>query len=207
MNISYLTREGKPDLAYVHTQGHEPLIMFCGGYRSDMNGTKATSLETYCKETRRSYLRFDYSGHGQSQGEFNQGTIGAWLQDALDILDYIASKEVIIIGSSMGGWIALLLAHARPELIKAYIGIAPAPDFTEDMYARLSEEQKNTMQSKGYVEIPNDYSDEPYHYSTAFHEEAKTHYLLNTKQNAPCPMRILQGEKDIVVLRTFATNE
>ncbi len=197
----YLEREGKPNLAYIHTpptaEGAAlPLVVFCGGYRSDMNGTKACYLEQQCIARGQGYLRFDYSGHGASEGKFEDGTIGSWVEDAIDVLDHVSRGPAIVVGSSMGGWIALLLARARAGVIQGVVGIAAAPDFSEDLFARLTPEQQEEMMSTGHVAIPNDYSDEPYHYSRHFYEEAKEHLLLSQKQTIDFSMRLVQGMKD-----------
>ena len=203
--LSTLKREGKSDLAYVYIPPGPagealPLVMFCGGYRSDMNGTKALYLEERCKARGQGYVRFDYSGHGASGGEFNEGTIGAWLGDAEDVLDHVAKGPVLAVGSSMGGWIALLLAQARAGKVQGVVGIAAAPDFSEELFARLAPEQQDEMRRAGFVEVPNDYSDEPYYYSRSFYEEAKAHLLLTKPQVADYPIRLIQGMKDKDVL-------
>ncbi|MBX2833974.1 MAG: alpha/beta hydrolase [Micavibrio sp.] len=204
MNVSTLKRSGKPDLAYVYSAGAEPLLMFCGGYRSDMQGTKATWLEERCRARGQAYLRFDYGGHGQSAGLFEDCTIGSWADDAADILSHINPESVIIIGSSMGGWIALLLAERFKEIAKALIGINAAPDFTDDMFDKLSPDQKIALKRDGFVKVPNQYSDEPYHYSQDFYDESKAHYLLDAPRTAPCKMRMFQGLADNVVLPEHA---
>ncbi len=201
MNISFLEREGKPRLAYVYTPAEGagvkyPLVMFCGGYRSDMDGTKAQYLEAQCKARRQGYVRFDYSGHGKSEGEFDGGSIGAWMNDALDILDHVSGGPVIVVGSSMGGWIALLLAKHRGGRVQGVLGLAAAPDFSEDMFERMSVEQKETLMREGLVEIPNDYSDQPYHYTKAFYEEAKAHLLMRQPQHVDFPVTLVHGMKD-----------
>lgn len=205
MSVSFLERDGKPDLAYIYTphthpKRQYPLVMFCGGYRSDMMGTKAQYLENQCKARGQGYLRFDYSGHGQSHGVFEEGTIGSWLDDALDIFDAVAKGQpVIVVGSSMGGWISLLLAHKRAGSVKAVLGLAPAPDFSETMYDALSDEQKAALDETGLVKISNDYSDEPYHYSKAFYEEAKNHLVLTRDHRNEFPIRLIHGmlDKDV----------
>ncbi|MCB1562500.1 MAG: alpha/beta hydrolase [Alphaproteobacteria bacterium] len=200
--VSYLRRAGKPALAYRYSppdpqKSHWPLVMFCGGYKSDMEGTKATWLEAQCRARGQGFLRFDYSGHGRSEGAFEDGTIGAWMEDALTILDEIAQGPVLLVGSSMGGWIALLLARARAGKVQGLIGIAAAPDFTEELYAlRLSDAQKIQLAEQGYAEIPNDYSDEPYHFTKNFYEEAKEHLLLTHSQTVDFPLRLIQGMQD-----------
>ena len=199
---SFLTREGLPTLAYHYTPPTEkgaslPLVMFCGGYRSDMNGTKALYLEEQCATRGQGYIRFDYAGHGESEGEFADGTIGSWASDARDILDHIAPKgSVIVVGSSMGGWMALLLAKARAGIVQGVVGIAAAPDFSEDLFAKLTPEQQKEMMEHGHVAVPNDYSDEPYHYTRVFYEEAKAHLLLTEPQNIDFPIRLVQGMQD-----------
>lgn len=201
---AYLERPGQSRLAYVHTQAGEngenlPLVVFLGGYRSDMTGTKATFLETQCKARGQAFLRFDYSGHGQSGGKFEDGTMGAWKYDALDMIDHFAKQPVVLIGSSMGGWIALMVALARPGLVAGLIGIAAAPDFTEELYGHLSAAQKEELEKTGKASIPNDYSDEPYHFTKLFYEEAKQHLVLNKSRALPFPVRLLQGKKDLDV--------
>lgn len=165
-----------------------------------MQGTKAQYFEEQCATRGQAYLRFDYSGHGQSEGIFENCTIGDWLEDALAILDHGLkqhSGKVLVIGSSMGGWIALLLAEYRPEALCGLIGIAAAPDFTEDMFAqRLTPEQQKTLMETGIVAVENDYSDEPYHFSKSFYQEAKNHLLLDKPQNPPCPIHLFQGKQD-----------
>jgi len=190
------------DLAYKYTEGKAPLVVFCGGYRSDMTGTKAQYFEGQCIAHGQAYLRFDYSGHGKSEGDFNDGTIGQWAGDAIAILDHIApTQPIILVGSSMGGWMAFLIAKARPDKVKALIGIAAAPDFTEDIYARLNDEQRDDLHTNGFAAIPNDYSDEPYHFPLAFYEEAKNHMIL-TGEMPPLnfPIHLFQGGQDKDVL-------
>jgi pimeloyl-ACP methyl ester carboxylesterase len=208
MSISYLKREGQPDIAYVYQAGQAggdlPLVMFCGGYRSDMEGTKALSLQALCEGRGQAFMRFDYSGHGASGGAFEDGTIGSWAGDAAAVLDHVlaqdaAPQKVLLVGSSMGGWIALLLANLRAAQVCGLIGIAAAPDFTEDMFGRLSEAQRAEMADVGFIKVPNDYSDEPYHYSQHFYEEAKAHLLFGTAQEARIPMRLIHGKQDVDV--------
>lgn len=200
--IQYLQRGGAPKLAYRHTAGDGPLVMFCGGYMSDMEGTKATHFERQCIARGQAYVRFDYSGHGSSDGRFDDGTIGAWAGDALDILDHVRTddQKVIIIGSSMGGWISLLMAHARQDHMQGLIGIAAAPDFTEEIYhRRLSDTMRAALKDNGYVMVPSDY-DEPYKFTLKFFEEAKDRLLLSHKYSWPFPVHLFQGGQDTAVL-------
>lgn len=199
--VSTLKREGRPDLAYAYIPASEkgknlPLVMFCGGYRSDMNGTKALYLEERCRARGQGYLRFDYSGHGLSNGAFEEGTIGSWLGDAQDILDNVVKGPALVVGSSMGGWIALLLARARGGKVQGVVGIAAAPDFSEALFDRLTPAQQDEMMREGVVKVANDYSDEPYHYSRDFYEEAKAHLLLTAPQTVDYPIRLIQGMQD-----------
>lgn len=193
----------KPDLAYVYTPpkgwGEDlPIVMFCGGYRSDMQGSKATHFEEVCRVRNQGYLRFDYSGHGRSSGKFTDGTIGSWFEDTLDIFDaVIGDKDCIIVGSSMGGWIGLLLAHSRPSQVKAYIGIAAAPDFTEEMYhSRLDDAQRAMIETTGRLEAPNDYSDEPYIFTKALFDDGRQQLVLDGSRPVCCPMRLFHGMED-----------
>jgi esterase/lipase len=220
MDVRYLQRAGRPEIAYVHSpaaQGGEkhPMVMFLGGYRSDMSGTKATYLEEQCRARGQGYLRFDYSGHGMSGGIFAQGTIGAWKQDALDILDHITREPVVLVGSSMGGWMALLVAQARAGMIHALVGIAAAPDFTESIYASLNAAQKAEFMQAGKLAVANDYSAEPYAYTKQFYEEAKEHLLLDKSHTIDFPLRLIQGMRDkdvkwetaVKIQKTFRSDE
>ncbi|MBL4803914.1 MAG: alpha/beta hydrolase [Alphaproteobacteria bacterium] len=206
---STLEREDAPNLAYIFTPPEErglrkPIIMFCGGYRSDMDGTKATYLENRCIQRGQGYIRFDYRGHGRSDGVFEKSGIGDWAKDAQDVFDhvtsYYAGQPVVLVGSSMGGWIALLLAKARSGIVKGVVGVAAAPDFTEEMFdARLTDEQRADLMTKGVTKVANDYSDEPYIFTKEFYEEAKKHLLLSLPQNITFPIRLVQGmlDKDV----------
>jgi pimeloyl-ACP methyl ester carboxylesterase len=123
-----LSRERR--LAHEHVPGEPPGVLFCGGFTSDMTGTKALAMEAFCREQGRAFTRFDYSGHGSSSGDFADGTIGGWADDALAVVDRVTEGPLLVVGSSMGGWIMLLVALARPDRIAGLIGIAAAPDFT-----------------------------------------------------------------------------
>ncbi|MGB4107448.1 MAG: alpha/beta hydrolase [Alphaproteobacteria bacterium] len=200
--VQKLSRPGRPSLAYVYTESAGegkklPLLMFCGGYRSDMNGTKALYLEEHCRNRGQGFVRFDYSGHGQSEGLFSEGTMGSWAQDAADILNHIApSGPVIIAGSSMGGWVALLLALSWKGTLSGLVGIAAAPDFTESVYNRLTFTQKKEFHEKGHVRAENDYSDGPYEFTLALYDEAKEHLVLDRSRRLDCRMILIQGMKD-----------
>lgn len=137
--------------------------MFLGGFMSDMTGTKATALESYCQDRGQPFVRFDYSGHGQSSGRFVDGTVGQWRGDALAILDQVTEGPQVLVGSSMGGWISLLVALARPDRVAGLVCVAPATDFTEDlMWPELDDDAKNKLKTDGVCYLPSGYSDEPY---------------------------------------------
>lgn len=197
------------DLAYVLSEGKDPslpMVVFLGGFRSDMEGTKALFLEQSCQKRGQSFLRFDYSGHGASGGAFKDGTIGQWTQDALFILDEVSSGPLILVGSSMGGWISLLCARKRSERVRGFIGLAAAPDFTKEIYYDLfSDEYRSIIDSQGYIEVPNDYSDEPYYISKALIEDGKTHCLLDKPIPITVPVRLIQGmdDKDVPWQKAF----
>ena len=184
-------------LAYHLSEGKSPGVVFFGGFRSDMTGAKALALEALCKADGRRFLRFDYSGHGQSSGDFTEGTIGEWKQDALDILDHIAPGENILVGSSMGGWIMLLAALARPDRVRGLVGIASAPDFTEMLlWGSATEAQKKQLRVEGLIHVPSCYGQEPYPISYRLIEEGRSHLLLNGDIPLTCPVRLLHGTGD-----------
>lgn len=177
--------------------GHMPGIVFMGGFRSDMTGTKATFLEQKCQEAGCAFLRFDYSGHGQSEGVFEDGTLSDWIDDALDCLDQITTGPQILVGSSMGGWIMLHVALRRPERIAGLVGIAAAPDFTEDlMWAHMTEPQRTILMRDGRLEQPNHYSPDPYIITRRLIEDGRNHLLMRGPINIPCPVRLIYGMAD-----------
>lgn len=193
---NFLNREDGTRIAYHHTPGIAPGVIFCGGFMSDMTGTKALALEKACQESGRSYTRFDYRGHGQSGAEFESGTIGLWSEDALAVLDQVTAGPQIIVGSSMGGWIMLLLAKARPDRIAGLVGIAPAPDFVLRMWDGYSDEIKATLRRDGVYRAPSEYSDEPYAITMQLIEEGRQHLILQQPLRVDYPVRILHGMAD-----------
>ena len=201
MSIQYFEREGLDRLAYVQvvpSDEHKdlPTVMFLGGFKSDMSGSKAIFLEEKARERGQGYIRFDYSGHGESGGQFTDGSIGQWKDDALAILDEVVKGDVILVGSSMGGWIALLILLARPERVKGMVGIAAAPDFTLLMEAGLTQEQKDTIAKERFVQIPNDYSDEPYIITGKLLEDGRAQCVLTQEHTVSVPMTLLHGKLD-----------
>lgn len=174
-----------------------PGVIFCGGFKSDMTGTKAMALDSHCRANRRAFLRFDYFGHGRSDGDFEDGTIGRWTSDAVAVLDALTDGPQVIVGSSMGGWIMLLAALARPQRIAGLVGIAPAPDFTQRlMWERFAPAQQAALQRDGVLRAPSDYDPEPYAITAALIEDGRRHLLLDDGIDLHCPVRILQGMRD-----------
>jgi pimeloyl-ACP methyl ester carboxylesterase len=182
--------------------GGPPGLFWLGGFHSDMQGTKAIALDAWAAEHHRACVRFDYSGHGESGGDFIDGTIGRWLEESVAVFEQFCAGPQVVIGSSMGGWIALLLAREiakRPESRASLAGlvlIAPAPDFTEQlMWNGFSPEIKHEIQTKGVWLRPSQYGD-PYPITRALIEEGRNHLLLGSAINVGCPVRILQGAQD-----------
>jgi pimeloyl-ACP methyl ester carboxylesterase len=172
-------------------------ILFLPGFRSDMAGTKATFLDAFCAERGLPFVRFDYSGHGASSGRFEDGTIGAWAADAIAVIDHVADGSLILVGSSMGGWIMLLAALARPKRVAGLVGLAPAPDFTEALiWNRMTDEERDKLLRDDRLEMPSDYSDEPTIITRALIEEGRRHLLLSAPIGIRCPVRLLHGMAD-----------
>ena len=184
-------------IAHHRTPGAGPGVVFLGGFRSDMEGTKALHLEAWARGAGRAFLRFDYSGHGQSSGAFEDGCIGDWAEDAMAALDALTEGPQILVGSSMGGWIALLLARARPDRVAGLVGIAAAPDFTEDsLWAEATAEERAALESRGRFERPSDYAEGPYVFTRRLIEDGRNHLVLRTPLALPLPVRLLQGSAD-----------
>tara|TARA_R110002020_G_scaffold134530_6_gene300354 strand:+ start:9185 stop:9934 length:750 start_codon:yes stop_codon:yes gene_type:complete len=186
-------------LAYVKTDGTGPTIVFLAGLKSDMEGTKAVHLEAWAKARGQAMLRFDYSGHGQSSGTFEEGAIGDWHEDTLAIVEAMTDGPLVIVGSSMGGWQALLLARALPDRLQGLVTIAAAPDFTEDGYwANFTDDQKAALDRDGQVELPSDYMD-PYVVTKRMIENGRDHLVLRSPLPLPFPVRCMQGTADEAV--------
>lgn len=183
--------------------GATPGLFWLGGFRSDMVGTKAAFLDEWAAANGRACTRFDYSGHGESSGAFEDGTIGRWLEDALAVFDAFARGPQVVVGSSMGGWLALLLANALKQRgggaasIAGMVLIAPAVDFTEElMWKRFPKAVKQQIEREGLWQRPSLYSEEPYPITRALIEEGRSHLLLGGMIETGCPVRILQGVQD-----------
>ena len=179
--------------------------MFLGGFRSDMTGTKAGFLEAWAKARGRAFLRFDYTGHGASSGDFLDGTIGGWAQDAQDAVQRLTEGPQLLVGSSMGGWIALLLAGRVPGRVAGLVGVAAAPDFTEDaMWSGMDAATRARLDAEGRIEVPSDYDDAPYPVTRRLIEDGRRNLLLRTPLALPFPVRLLHGSADRDVDLTVA---
>jgi len=197
--MEYLLANGR-QIAYRKTEGDGPGVLFLGGFRSDMEGTKAVFLENWAKRAGRAFLRFDYSGHGSSSEEFTDGCIGEWSDDAIAVLDELTKGPQVLVGSSMGGWISLLCARARPKRVAGLVGVASAPDFTEDsMWNGFLESQKNELLCSGHVELRSGYDDEPYIITQKLIEDGREQLVLREPLDLPFPVRLLHGTADVDV--------
>ena len=186
-------------LAYHRTEGQGPWVVFLGGLKSDMEGTKAVHLEAWCRAQGRAFLRFDYSGHGESSGTFEEGCIGDWAEDTAHALGTLTDGKLIVVGSSMGGWQSLLYARAHPDRMAGLVTIAAAPDFTEDGYwASFTDAQKAELESNGQIAMPSDYMG-PYIITKRLIEDGRDQLVLRSPLSLPFPVRCLQGTADTAV--------
>ncbi|TQN56704.1 alpha/beta hydrolase [Agrobacterium tumefaciens] len=194
------------DIAFLHRPAasgtNTPMLVWLGGYRSDMTGTKAVELDRFAAENGVSCLRLDYSGHGASGGDFKKGTISRWLEEALAVVRAKAPSRVILIGSSMGGWIALRMVEELRKSgdapsVAGLVLIAPAPDFTVELIEpSLSDAEKASLEEKGYFEEHSEYSPEPNVFTRALMEDGKQNRVLKGIITTGCPVHILQGMRD-----------
>ncbi len=183
-------------LAWVRTPGRGPTAVFLPGYMSDMTGAKAMVVEEFCVGRGLACLRLDYSGHGASGGAFTDGTVGRWTDDALALIDRLTKGPLVLVGSSMGGWIALLAALARPARIAGLIGIAAAPDFTEElMWQAMMPAERAELERQGVLQVPSLYGD-PYSVTAALITDGRTRLLLDRTIPLHCPVRLLHGQRD-----------
>ena len=197
---SRLERPGGETVAYHASPGSAPTVVFCGGFMSDMSGTKAGALEAFCRERGQAYLRFDYHGHGQSSGAFAEGTIGRWTGDAVAVIDAAGDGPVVLVGSSMGGWIMLLAALARRARVVALVGVAAAPDFTRRMMQEdFDDAQRRALRHQGRVEIPSDYDDGHTVITRELIDDGEARCLLDAPIDLDVPVRLLHGMQDTAV--------
>ncbi len=193
------------EIAYSYRPGEHsdaPILVWLGGYRSDMSGTKAIEMETVAADTGAGALRLDYSGHGLSGGDFNDGTISRWLEEAIAVIDHVAPERVVLVGSSMGGWIALrmvqeLSRRAKGPKVEGLVLIAPAPDFTHDLIEpALTDKERQSLSERGYFEEMSEYSPEPNIFTRRLMEDGVRNRVLTGIIETGCPVHILQGMKD-----------
>lgn len=195
MSDYLVTPEGRR-IAHDRLEGAGPGVVFLGGFRSDKEGTKALALEAWARRQGRAFLRFDYSGHGASSGDFLAGAIGDWFEDARAAILALTVGPQVLVGSSMGGWISLLMAREHPGKVAGLVTVAAAPDFTEDMWARFTAQERRALMAEGRVAQPSDYSDEPYVITRRLIEEGRRRLVLTAPLSLPMPVRMLQGTAD-----------
>lgn len=183
-------------IAYHRRAGQGPGVVFMGGFKSDMEGTKALHLDAWARREGRAFLRFDYSGHGQSSGAFTDGAIGDWAEDAMAAIGALTQGPQVLVGSSMGGWLALLVAREMPQRVAGMVTIAAAPDFTEDgMWAGFDEAQRKALMEEGQLALPSEYG-EPYIITRRLIEDGRNHLVLRGPLPLPFAVRMLQGTAD-----------
>jgi len=183
-------------IAYRRHDGAGPTVVWLGGFKSDLTGTKAAHLHGWAERTGRSFLRFDYFGHGASSGDFRQGTISRWLADSLAVLDELTDGKLVLVGSSMGGWLATLAALQRPGRVKGIVTIAPALDMTELFWSRMGEDVRAAILETGEWARPGAYDPEPYPITRRLIEDGRRHLLLGGPIALEIPVRILHGQDD-----------
>lgn len=192
-----LARDDGATIAYHASAGRTPTVIFLHGFKSDMTGGKALALEAWCRRRGQAFVRFDGYGHGSSSGRFEDGTIGRWIEDAVAVIDGLAQGPVVLVGSSMGGWLMLLAALRRRERVAGLVGLAPAPDFTEELcWQCFSDDDKRRLVTEGRVMVPDCYGAEPYPIMRGLIEEGRNHLLLGDHIALDCPVRLIQGMRD-----------
>jgi pimeloyl-ACP methyl ester carboxylesterase len=196
-DLKELSRPDGETIAYMRRAGKQPGVVWLGGFKSEMSGTKAEALDAWAARESRAYLRFDYFGHGRSSGDFREGTISRWRDDALAVIDRLTEQPQVLVGSSMGAWLALLAARARPGRVAGLLLVAPAADFTEALlWADLPEEVRQQIMEEGEWRRPSAYDPEPYPITRGLIEDGRKHLLMNAPIPLSCPVRILQGMQD-----------
>ncbi len=195
----FLHRHDGATLAYdrlAPTRAGVPGLVFLHGLMSDRTGTKAVALADHCRRQGYGFVRFDMFGHGASSGRFEDGTVSRWTEDAVAVLDELSSGPQVLIGSSMGGWVMLKTALARPERVEGLIGIAAAPDFTESIWEQLSPAERARLLSEGVVNVQSDYDTRPYPIARALIEDGRRNAVLAGPIAVTCPVRLLHGQRD-----------
>lgn len=177
----------------------QPGVMFLHGLMSDRGGTKAQALRAHCRERGYGFVSFDMFGHGASSGRFEDGTISRWTADAVAALDALTTGPQILVGSSMGGWVMVKTAMARPARVAGLVGIAVAPDFTEDLLAALNDGQRQLLQTKGLVPVQSEHDTRPYPISRGFIDDGRANMVLSGAVAITAPVRLLHGQQDTSV--------
>lgn len=196
----------RPVLAFHHSPGTGPTTVFLPGYASDMTGAKALALEDWARRSGRAFLRFDYGGCGQSDGVFEEQTLAGWREDVIELLEQVVQGPAVLVGSSMGGWLMLLVARDRPDLVAGLVGIAPAPDFTDWGFTM---EEKMKLLQEGRLERPSPYSDQPTVFTSDFWQSGEANRVMFGPIAIEVPVRLLQGmaDKDVPHQRTLRLAE
>jgi pimeloyl-ACP methyl ester carboxylesterase len=200
-DFSTLPRPGGERLAYVARAGRKPAVVFLGGFRSDMTGTKAMALDIWARQSGFAFLRFDYFAHGRSSGDFAQATVGRWIDDAMAAIETaMPDGRLILVGSSMGGWIMLNVASRLGQRLAGLVGIAVAPDFTQELiWPELSPDDQTALKRDGRLLRPSRYSDQPDILTLRLIEEGARHLVLDKPLALPCPLHLLHGTQDLEV--------
>ena len=193
------TTAGGRRLAHDRIEGEGPVIVFIHGFRSDRKGTKVAALSDRCRAEGRAMLAFDLSGHGESDGSVEEFGISDWVEDATDIIDALAPGRHVLVGSSLGGWLSLLLARDRPDRVAGLVTIAAAPDFTRRMEGEFSEADRADLAGKGFVTRPSDYEGGDYVFSRRLFDQGADNLVLAEPLTLPMPVRMLQGTADVDV--------
>ena len=195
--LSYLQSEDGVQLAYQFSEGSTPTVVFLSGFASHMGGAKALHLQQWCRDRGQAYLRLDYRGHGSSGGEFESGTIGSWARDALAVLGSVTQGPLLLVGSSMGAWIMLIAARELGERVHAMVGLASAPDFTEELvHARLDAAQRAQLNRDGRLERASAYHQGPNVITLAMIEDGRRYLQLQEMIPVSCPVRLIHGLAD-----------
>ena len=195
--VRYVTSRAGEQLAYNYTPGRSPTVVFLSGYASDMAGSKALYLESVVTALGFGFLRLDYSGHGISDGDFVQGCIGRWAEDAMTVIREATEGPLLLVGSSMGGWIMLIVARQLADRVSGLVGIAAAPDFTEDlMWRSLDADQRDELVSKGELYLDSDYVDDPYPITIKLIQDGRQQLQLQAPIPIACPVRLIHGLQD-----------
>lgn len=194
---SILTRDDGATIAYHRRIGKAPCVVFLGGFMSDMSGTKARFLDAICAARGQAFLRFDYFGHGASSGNFAAASVGRWKEDALAVIDALTAGPLVLVGSSLGGWLMVLAALARRERIRALIGVAAAPDATEDlMWQRFPPEVRARIETQGAAVLPSSYSAQGYLITRLLIEDGRRHLVMRAPIDLSFPVRLIHGMQD-----------